>query len=61
MSRLEQQRNLFSGAGTSWCSLSAEQQDRIVDLLSELLVDYLERREPAAPHTSSQRKEDHDA
>ena len=61
MSRIDQQWKLFSDDGPSWCSFSNEQQYRLADLLSDLLVQYLESRELVVRHEPPEPKEDHDA
>ena len=60
MSRFDRQRKLFADDGPSWCSLSDTQQHRIIDLLAELLVQYLEPDEPIAQDQPHQLEENHD-
>ena len=62
MNHSPRQRKLFADNGPSWSSLSDEQQNRLVDLLAELLLAQVNRR-PAVVASPVQREpeEHHDA
>lgn len=60
MSHSNRQRRLFVDDGPSWCSLSDEQRNRIVDLLAELLVAQLDRLHAIVSPVQREPEEEHD-
>lgn len=61
MSHSNRQRRLFVDDGPSWCSWSDERRNRMVDLLTELLVAQLDRLQAIASRVQREREDNHDA